>query len=216
MRKLLTIRKSVALAAVLTASALSLAAVPASASSGHTPAAHTSAISPDTAFSGVQLCEIGDGLCMSGHDGNPGLITAEPFATGVAETVNIINAAECGGTVEYKPNASPAVFCPFADHALDNQYKGDDLVVIQNTANLLTYRTPDDIAVYESGAGDGEVWVQDGNFLAGSGPAAHLINVQASADVGSAVVACAAGRAGGGISMAFLGNSGLCAWRVIN
>jgi hypothetical protein len=52
---------------------------------------------------------------MSGHDGDGNFITGEPFATGVAETVDILGASECGGTVEYKPNANPPVFCPFAD-----------------------------------------------------------------------------------------------------
>ncbi len=172
MRKLLAMRTSLALAAVLTASALSLAAAPASASPGNAPAAHLSALTPDTAFTDVQICETGDGLCLSGHDGNPGEISADPFATGVAETVNVIDAAECGGTVVYSPKASPPVFCPFADHALDNQFKGDDLVVIQNSDNGLTYRADTaDNHVVESSGGGGEVWVQAGNLQASSGPA---------------------------------------------
>ncbi len=222
MRQLLAMRKSLALAAVLAASALSLAAAPASASPGNAPAVHPGTISPDTAFTGVQLCETGSGLCMSGHDGNPGPINAEPFATGVAETVNIIAASECGGTVEYEPNAATPVFCPFADHALDNQYKGDDLVVIQNADNLLTYRaTPQDTGVFESSAGDGEVWVQDGNLLASSGPAAGLINVTVSAFEASQGLedpsygACAEQGTGGNITLLPPGNAGgLCAWRV--
>lgn len=224
MRNLLAMRKSLALAAVLAASALSLAAVPASASPRNASAVHASAISPDTAFTGVQLCETGSGLCMSGHDGDPGTITGEQFATGVAETVNIIGANECGGTVEYEPNAKPQpVFCPFADHALDNKYKGDDLVVIQNAANLLTYRSSSDgVTVVESSGGDGEVWVQDGFFRASSGPAAGLINVKVSAFEASQGVedpsrgACAdEGAAGAPITLQPLGNAGgLCAWRV--
>jgi hypothetical protein len=214
-------RKSLALAAVLTATALSLAAAPASASPGNAPPVHPSAITPDTAFTDVQICETGDGLCMAGHDGNGGGITGEPFATGVAETVNIIGANDCGGTVVYEPNAKPQpVFCPFADHAQDNQYKGDDLVVIQNADNLMTYRSFDASGIFESPGSDGEVWVQDGN-LAGSGPAADLINVKVSATEASqgaedpSEAACGGGGAGRDLFLANPGNSGgLCAWKV--
>lgn len=212
-------RKSLGLAAVLAASALSLAAAPASASPRNAPAVHRSTITPDTAFTGVQLCDIADGLCMSGHDGPGGSITAEPFATGVAETVNIIAANECGGTVEYEPKASTPVFCPFADHALDNKYRGDDLVVIQNAANLLTYRAFGNNVV-ESSAGDGEDWVQDGNFLASSGPAADLINVDQTAFNANAGIedpsrAVCDVSVGDDLVMAPPGQSGgVCAWRV--
>src|SRR5690242_4293597 len=101
-------RKLIALAAVLAASVVSLAAVPAGASPKIASAVHTSAITPDTGFTGVQLCDTTDvPLCMAGHNGDGAQILAKPFANGVAETVNVLVASNCGGTVQYKPNASP-------------------------------------------------------------------------------------------------------------
>ena len=77
---------------------------------------------------------------------------------------------------------APPVFCPFADHALDNQFKGDDLVVIQNSDNGLTYRadTAGQPRRRVIGRGRGRLG-QPGNLQASSGPAANLINVEVSA-----------------------------------
>jgi hypothetical protein len=186
MRKLTAMRKLLALAAVLTASALNLAAVPASASPRTASAVHPSAITPDTGFTNVQLCitDPADTLCMSGHDGTGGTITGSGSPDAQQGDVDVVVASdECDdtGTVEYKPNANPPVFCPFTSHLIDNMHKGQSIVQIENVANSMVYRTSDDSSVIESPTGDGQLWVQDGD-LGGSNPQAVLINVKASND----------------------------------
>lgn len=186
-------RKLLMLAAVLAASAAGLAAaVPASASPSNAPAVHVSAVSPDVPAD-QQLCDAESSpLCMAGHDGLNGQITAQPHATGVAETIHIIpDTGMCNNG-----RVSAVTPCPFADGSgLNSKYNNDFIVQIQNADNKMFYRA-NGAHVVESNNGDGQLWVQGTNHpLAGEASNTQpFININETNNSGILTGACANGN----------------------
>ena len=194
-------RKAFAVAAILAASAAGLAAaIPAGASASVTPAVQVSAVTPDNNHVDIRLCSEGtNNLCMNGDDGNfntdtngGGIIKGFPNS-GIHldghQDVNVVQTSNCGGGVV-------TATCPFSNHTLDGQLRGDQIVSIQNSTNLMFYRVDEASQdIVESPTGDGQVWVQDGD-LTGANPGATLTNVEATDDFdGIQVVICTNGTA---------------------
>ncbi|HEY2549169.1 MAG TPA: hypothetical protein VGI64_01180, partial [Streptosporangiaceae bacterium] len=174
-------RKLLAFAAVLAAGTAALAgALPASASASVAPAAHVSAITPDTSHTNVQLCDLNTPvLCMSGFDGAGKPVKGFASSPGAKQDVDTTQTAQCNGVVQ------PFSACPFTNPLLDEELANSQIIIIDNHQNGLFYRYDGSGAdkVIESLDGTGELWVQVGTLTGG----AALVNVQASDDANTGV-----------------------------
>jgi hypothetical protein len=206
-------RKLLVLAAVLAAGAAGFAAaVPASASASVTPTVHASAVTP-AAAGAVELCDHESTvLCMAGHDGAGGLITAKPFATGVAEAVKITpDTNEC-------TNGRVTANCPFTvGSGLNTKYFNDFIVQIQNANNMLFYRS-DGAHVLEQATGDGQLWVEGNGHPLGNQPPSTMpfVNINDSNAIGSAVGACTNGNGADllELSLSIAPSAADCSWLI--
>lgn len=184
-------------AAALAAGAVSL---------GMALAPASAALAPDNA--GTQLCDNQTPrLCMSGFDGNFGVVKGFPVNPGAGQNVTLpLNSAACGGGFV----TSDCPFTPGLD--LNNTFNGDPIITIVNDANGMNFRSNSAGTgiVESSDPGDGQLWVIDG---------VKLVNVYASDKLNEVDHYKRACTMGSGVQVAitsstFGGNN--CQWFIVS